>query len=144
MKENLLNLKITSLKFSLNNMADNLKNLGFDKWYLEAATHGNPDNFEVARVVAVHKDSYTVSNGEVDTIAELIGKILFNASSPLDYPAVGDWVFVNFYDEFASKINASYVYLLGQVYLQQKKIKNKKTVSISKKPTRKKAKSSKK
>ncbi|XOF33785.1 MAG: ribosome small subunit-dependent GTPase A [Candidatus Electrothrix sp. YB6] len=83
----------------MNNIPNNLKDFGFDKWYLEAASQSNPENFEVARVVAVHKDSYTVSNGEVDTAAELIGKILFNASSPVDYPTVGDWVFVSFYDE---------------------------------------------
>ncbi|MBW2592569.1 MAG: ribosome small subunit-dependent GTPase A [Deltaproteobacteria bacterium] len=32
-------------------------------------------------------------------LAELVGKIIFSASSPIDYPAVGDWVFANFYDE---------------------------------------------
>lgn len=83
----------------MNSIPKNLKNLGFDKWYLEAAAHENPDNFEVARVVAVHKESYTVSNGDVESIAELIGKILFTADSPLDYPAAGDWVLVNFYDD---------------------------------------------
>jgi len=55
--------------------------------------------FDLARVVAVHKDSYTISNGEVDVLAELVGKLIFSASSPTDYPAVGDWVLVNFYDE---------------------------------------------
>lgn len=83
----------------MSHIPDNLKNLGFDKWYLEAAVNGNPNNFEVARVMAVHQDLYTVSNGEVEATGELVGKIVFNASSPLDYPAVGDWVFVNFYDE---------------------------------------------
>ena len=29
----------------------------------------------------------------------MVGKIIFSASSPTDYPAVGDWVLVNFYDE---------------------------------------------
>ncbi|MCK5469245.1 MAG: ribosome small subunit-dependent GTPase A, partial [Cyclobacteriaceae bacterium] len=38
-------------------------------------------------------------NGEVDVLAELVGKIIFSASSPVDYPAVGDWVLANFYDE---------------------------------------------
>jgi ribosome biogenesis GTPase len=31
--------------------------------------------------------------------AELIGKMAFNADSPMDYPAVGDWVLAVFYDE---------------------------------------------
>ena len=29
----------------------------------------------------------------------MVGKIIFSASSPIDYPAVGDWVFANYYDE---------------------------------------------
>ena len=41
-------------------------------------------------MIAVHKDSYTINNGENDVIAELIGKIIYNAASPMDYPAVGD------------------------------------------------------
>jgi ribosome biogenesis GTPase len=76
----------------MNIIPNKLKEIGFDKWFLEAVSPESLERFEVARVVAVHKDRYTVSNGEVDTLAELIGKIMFSASSPLDYPAVGDWV----------------------------------------------------
>ncbi len=42
-------------------------------------------------MIAVHKDRYTINNGENDVIAELIGKIIYNAASPMDYPAVGDF-----------------------------------------------------
>ena len=54
---------------------------------------------EIARVIAAHKDSYTINNGENDVFAELVGKIIYSAASPIDYPAVGDWVFAKFYDE---------------------------------------------
>jgi ribosome biogenesis GTPase len=50
-------------------------------------------------VIAVHKDSYTINNGENTVFAELIGKIIYSAASPIDYPVVGDWVLANFYDE---------------------------------------------
>ncbi len=83
----------------MNTILNNLKKIGFDKWILDNAPSGRIEQFDIARVVAVHKDSYTISNGEVDVLAELIGKILFSASSPVDYPAVGDWVLANFYDE---------------------------------------------
>ena len=83
----------------MNNMQNSLENIGFDKWFLEKVAPENLERFEVARVLAVHKDSYSVSNGEVDALAELVGKIIFSASSPLDYPAVGDWVLASFYDE---------------------------------------------
>jgi ribosome biogenesis GTPase len=57
------------------------------------------NRFDIARVMAVHKDSYIINNGENDVFAELIGKMVFSAASPIDYPAVGDWVFATFYDE---------------------------------------------
>ena len=83
----------------MNNISNNLEKIGFGKLLLERVTPGSLEQFDIARVVAVHKDSYTISNGEIDVLAELIGKIIFSASSPVDYPAVGDWVLVNFYDE---------------------------------------------
>ncbi len=83
----------------MNNKSDKLEKLGLDKCFLETVAPESLENFEIARVLAVHKDSYIISNGEVDVLAELVGKIIFSASSPIDYPAVGDWVLANFYDE---------------------------------------------
>jgi ribosome biogenesis GTPase len=83
----------------MNNISNNLESIGFGKWFQDKIPHGVLEQFDIARVIAVHKDSYTISNGEVDVLAELIGKLIFSASSPVDYPAVGDWVLANFYDE---------------------------------------------
>ncbi len=88
----------------MNNISEKLEKLGLDKCFLETVALEDLENFEIARVSAVHKDSYTVSNGEVDVLAELVGKIIFSASSPIDYPAVGDWVLANFYDEYTFAI----------------------------------------
>jgi ribosome biogenesis GTPase len=88
----------------MNNIPEKLEKLGLDKCFLETVAPESLESFEIARVVAVHKDSYTISNGEVDVLAELVGKILFSASSPIDYPAVGDWVLSNFYDEYTFAI----------------------------------------
>lgn len=81
------------------NISNNLTTIGFDKWFLDNLPLEDLEQFDIARVVAVHKDSYTISNGEIEVLAELVGKIIFSASSPADYPAVGDWVLANFYDE---------------------------------------------
>jgi len=83
----------------MNIISNNLEKIGFGEWLLETVAPESLEQFDIARVVAVHKDSYTVSNGEVDVLAELVGKIMFSASSPVDYPAVGDWILANFYDE---------------------------------------------
>ena len=83
----------------MNNISNNLEKIGFGEWLLETVAPESLEQFDIARVVEVHKDSYTISNGEVDVLAELVGKIIFSASSPVDYPAVGDWVLANFYNE---------------------------------------------
>ena len=83
----------------MNNIPKNLEQIGFEQRLLETVDLERLEKFEIARVIAVHKDSYTLSNGVVDVLAELVGKIIFSASSPTDYPAVGDWVLANFYDE---------------------------------------------
>ena len=83
----------------MSNRSNKLKEIGFGEWVLETLAPESLEQFDIARVVAVHKDSYTISNGKVDVLAELVGKLMFGASSPVDYPAVGDWVLATFYDE---------------------------------------------
>lgn len=79
--------------------SNSIKKLGFGKWLQDTVDPVDLNKFDIARVMAVHKDSYLINNGENDVFAELIGKMVFNADSPIDYPAVGDWVFATFYDE---------------------------------------------
>ncbi len=45
-----------------------------------------------ARVVAVHKETSIVRDGGGDRPATVSGRFRFDALSPADYPAVGDWV----------------------------------------------------
>ena len=83
----------------MKNILYSIEKLGFDKWFQDNVDLESLEGFELARVTAVHKDSYTINNGENDVFAELIGKIIYSAVSVMDYPAVGDWVFAKFYDE---------------------------------------------
>jgi ribosome biogenesis GTPase len=83
----------------MNNISYNLKQLGFDKYFQDNVETESLEGLEIARVIAVHKDSYMITNGEDDIFAELVGKIIYSADSPLDYPAVGDWVLAKFYDD---------------------------------------------
>lgn len=76
-----------------------LKQLGFDKWFLENTDPERHTGLEIARVIAVHKDSYVITNGEQNAMAELVGKIMFSAESPAEFPTVGDWVFASFHDQ---------------------------------------------
>ncbi len=76
-----------------------IKKLGFSKWFQDHVDPEDMSQFDIARVMAVHKESYTINNGANDVLAELVGKLVFSAESSIDYPAVGDWVFATFYDE---------------------------------------------
>ena len=80
-------------------MSNNLEKIGFNRWIQETVSPECLEQFDLTRVAAVHKDSYIITDGESDIQAELVGKLIFSASSPTDYPATGDWVLVNYYDE---------------------------------------------
>jgi len=47
---------------------------------------------ETARVIAVDRERFIVAHANKDIPAEMTGKLMFSVESPLDYPAVGDWV----------------------------------------------------
>lgn len=46
----------------------------------------------LARVIAVQRDSYRISDGEIEYFSHLSGKFLNQAAASLDFPAIGDWV----------------------------------------------------
>jgi ribosome biogenesis GTPase len=53
----------------------------------------------VARVTAVHKDSYLVRNNNSEVLAELAGSFIYSAESSIDLPSVGDWALVQFHND---------------------------------------------
>ena len=80
-------------------ISDDLINLGIGKWFQDQLELVDLSRLDIARVMAVHKESYLIHNGTKEALAELVGKMVYGAQSALDYPAVGDWVAVMFYDD---------------------------------------------
>ena len=78
---------------------DNIKKLGFNKWYEDKVDSDKLAELSIARVIVVNKNSFIVSNGFKDIYAELTGKFLFNSDSVIDFPTVGDWVYVQLFDD---------------------------------------------
>ncbi|HPG29903.1 MAG TPA: ribosome small subunit-dependent GTPase A [bacterium] len=70
----------------------NLENLGFCGEIRNSAEGRIKEGFSPARVIEVNKNSYTVSDGSYEMIAELTGKLLYDAETPEVLPTVGDWV----------------------------------------------------
>ena len=83
----------------MDKISNRIEALGFGKWFLDNVDPVDLEGFDIARVIAVHKDSYILNNGENDVFAEVIGRMRFSAASPIDFPAVGDWVLATFYDK---------------------------------------------
>jgi ribosome biogenesis GTPase len=83
----------------MNNLPMKIVQLGFNNWFFDRIDPSKLIDHQIARVITVHKDSYTINNGKGDVSAEVTGKLMFSAESPLDYPATGDWVIAQYFDK---------------------------------------------
>lgn len=83
-------------------MTDNtiqLAGLGLNDWFSQQLDQNKSARHQLARVISVHKNGFTITNGSCDAFAELSGNLLHSADSALDLPTVGDWVYADLYDE---------------------------------------------
>ncbi|MCW8947465.1 MAG: ribosome small subunit-dependent GTPase A, partial [Sedimenticola sp.] len=78
---------------------DNLNNIGFSHWFRSRLDADKVAAHAIARVVSVHKERYTITNGQGEVFAELSGNLFYTADSPTDLPTTGDWVYADFYDD---------------------------------------------
>ena len=76
-----------------------LKDLGFDQWFHEKKKDLQKPDCKVARVIEVNRDSFIVRSENCEVIAELSGNLLFSLDSSMNFPTVGDWVFVQHHNE---------------------------------------------
>jgi ribosome biogenesis GTPase len=80
-----------------------LRTLGFGQWFQDKKVEAKRPDCSVARVTAVHRDSYLVRNEHSEVFAELTGGFIYSAESSIDLPSVGDWALVQYHnaDTFA-------------------------------------------
>jgi ribosome biogenesis GTPase len=81
----------------------NLRALGLDSLLENSLDQGKLNDLTLARITAVDRESYIILGEAGESRAELTGRLMYSAGSPLDYPTVGDWVYVQYldYDSFA-------------------------------------------
>jgi ribosome biogenesis GTPase len=65
-----------------------LQKLGLDEHFQSKIDPARLAEGRLARVIAVNKDNYLIHTGADEIPAEITGKLLFNAESPLDHPTV--------------------------------------------------------
>jgi len=75
-----------------------LKDLGFDRWFQEQHEKLHRPEYCVARITAVDRERYLVRNKKTEVPAELAGRLRFSTESSIDFPAVGDWAFVQYHN----------------------------------------------
>jgi ribosome biogenesis GTPase len=76
-----------------------LADLGFDSWFQKKREESQKPDFSVARITRVDRNRYLVRNEENEIQAEPTGKLLFFTDSTQDLPCVGDWAFVQYYND---------------------------------------------
>ncbi len=64
-----------------------------------AAEQFRAEGFSIARVITEHKGRYSVMLDNNVMFAEITGKMMFAAETRKDYPAVGDYVALQLYDD---------------------------------------------
>jgi ribosome biogenesis GTPase len=82
----------------MKNVSMNIEKLGFNKWFLDRIDPTQLIDHQIARVITVHKDKFTINNGKGEVTAEVAGKLIFSADSQINYPATGDWVLAQYFD----------------------------------------------
>lgn len=78
-----------------------LENIGYNQWFQNHIDADKANSHELARVLTVHKDRFIITNGRDEASAELSGNLFYAANSATELPTVGDWVYVDFYDDNA-------------------------------------------
>jgi ribosome biogenesis GTPase len=73
----------------------NLKTLGWNEFFEEEFLKYKEQGHQVGRIALEHKKMYRVFSEQGEFLAEVSGKMRFNALEREDYPAVGDWVVIS-------------------------------------------------
>lgn len=76
-----------------------LEDIGFSDFFKKNRELSNDDNLSPARVISEHKEMYILKNEVSEFSAKITGKMIFEATSREDYPAVGDWVLITSLDK---------------------------------------------
>jgi len=83
---------------------NDLKSMGYSDWFKRRVDTEKMTTHDIARIVSVHKNRYTVTTGGAEVFAELSGNLLYGTGSASDLPTTGDWLYADFFDDNAHAI----------------------------------------
>ncbi len=81
------------------------EDLGYNVDFERYRKENNLMHFDIGRIIAEHKERYTVMTETGESEAEITGNLRFTAKDREDFPAVGDWVSLTIYDSDFSIIH---------------------------------------
>jgi len=81
------------------NSISKLSQLGLTQELKDYIKKHNLTDFTVGRVIKEHKERYVIQTKTGEFDSEITGNMRFTAESREDFPAVGDWVLIQTYDE---------------------------------------------
>ncbi|MDA3891559.1 MAG: ribosome small subunit-dependent GTPase A [Salinivirgaceae bacterium] len=98
-----------------------LSTLGYNPIFQQYREEQSLTDFGIARVIRENKERYIVvsENGEFE--AQVVGNLIYTATSRFDFPAVGDWVAISELDQNQAIIHAV---IKRQSYLARKAIES--------------------
>lgn len=76
-----------------------LQDLGFNETIEKFRIESNYKSNEIGRVIAEHKERYSVKTVDGEFDAEITGNMRYTARGREDFPAVGDWVALTIYEK---------------------------------------------
>ncbi len=85
-----------------NNDMGLLGQYGLNDFYLEQAA--NCDNWQLGRICGQYKNLYKIILADGEHLAEIAGKLAYHTEQLANYPAVGDFVLVDFKDDYDKAI----------------------------------------
>ena len=77
-----------------------LEHLGWDPFFRKSGSELIQEGMSFARITAVSKNKFSVSDGLHEMLAEPTGKFLFASDEAVDLPTVGDWVLIQAMNDF--------------------------------------------
>lgn len=73
----------------------NLDWLGWNSFFANNLPSYWQQGYTVGRVVTEHKNTYLLYTESGELLAEVTGRMRYQASGRIDFPAVGDWVVIS-------------------------------------------------
>ncbi|MBN1301939.1 MAG: ribosome small subunit-dependent GTPase A [Melioribacteraceae bacterium] len=81
----------------------NLIKYGWNSFHENFYKNNNSDLLP-SRVIVENKNNFLLAFSHGEIIGELSGKLMFSAENQSDLPKVGDWVLINYFDEYSHAI----------------------------------------